>query len=85
MKKVRFFLAIAVVVALMTACNQNVENAKSIAQLTENDVPISRIDPTDTNSRPFSTPMPRKSTFANPPKAGLFPPCPTSTSAIPTS
>ena len=31
----------------MTACNQNVENAKSIAQLTENDVPISRIDPTD--------------------------------------
>ena len=47
MKKVRFFLSIAVVVALMTACNQNVENAKSIAQLTENDVPISRIDPTD--------------------------------------
>ena len=47
MKKVRFSLAIAVVFALMTACNQNVENAKSIAQLTENDVPISRIDPTD--------------------------------------
>lgn len=47
MKRVRFFLSIAVVVALMTACNQNVENAKSIAQLTENDVPISRIDPTD--------------------------------------
>lgn len=47
MKKVRFSLAIAVVVALMTACNQKVENAKTIAQLTENDVPISRIDPTD--------------------------------------
>lgn len=31
----------------MTACNQNVENAKSIAQLTENDVKITRIDPTD--------------------------------------
>ena len=45
MKRVRFFLAVAFV--LLTACNQNVENAKSIAQLTENDVPISRIDPTD--------------------------------------
>lgn len=47
MKRVRFSLAIAVVVALMTACNNRVKDAKTLAQLTENDVPISRIDPTD--------------------------------------
>lgn len=47
MKRVRFSLAIAVVVALMTACNNRVKDAKTLAQLTENDVKITRIDPTD--------------------------------------
>ena len=47
MNKVRFSIAIAVVFVLMTACNKSVENAKTLAQLTENDVQISRIDPTD--------------------------------------
>ena len=36
MKRVRFSLAIAVVVALMTACNNRVKDAKTLAQLTEN-------------------------------------------------
>ena len=47
MNKIKFLLIIAVAFALMTACNNRVKDAKTLAQLTENDVKITRIDPTD--------------------------------------
>lgn len=33
--------------AMATSCDKTVENAKSLAELTENDVQVTRIDPTD--------------------------------------
>ncbi|MBR6015942.1 MAG: cyclomaltodextrinase N-terminal domain-containing protein, partial [Prevotella sp.] len=47
MKKTMFFLAVGIASMLMTSCNNSAKNAKLLTQLAENDVKISRIDPTD--------------------------------------
>ena len=47
MKRIGFSLVIAAVLVLMTSCNNSAKNAKLLTQLAENDVQISRIDPTD--------------------------------------
>ena len=47
MKKSKLFMAITALCGLMSSCNHGVKNAKPLAELTESDVQISRIDPTD--------------------------------------
>ena len=47
MKRIGFSFVIAAVLVLMTSCNNSAKNAKLLTQLAENDVKISRIDPTD--------------------------------------
>ena len=47
MKKNKLFLAITALCGLLTACNNEAKDAKPLAELTESDVQISRIDPTD--------------------------------------
>ena len=42
-----FFLAVGIASVLIMACNKSVKDAKTLAQLSENDVKITRIDPTD--------------------------------------
>ena len=47
MKKSKLFMAITALCSLMTSCNNGAKDAKMLSQLTESDVQISRIDPTD--------------------------------------
>jgi glycosidase len=47
MKTNHFILAVSTLCVLLTGCDNAVKNTKMLSELTENDVQISRIDPTD--------------------------------------
>ena len=43
----KYIMMLCAMAAMATSCDKTVENAKSLAELTENDVQVTRIDPTD--------------------------------------
>ena len=47
MKTNQLLLAVATLLLLLTGCNKEVKNTKMLSELTDSDVQISRIDPTD--------------------------------------
>ena len=47
MKRSKLFLGIGALCALITGCNNDAKHAKMLSELTDKDVQVSRIDPTD--------------------------------------